>query len=419
MASIAWSALRGEGKPGSAIVDDAPAYDGLTSLSAIAQPRYLRDGQWRAWAETTASGLSVEHWRLARKWFAEVSIGSALVALVPLLTGARDLADLADALEALPLGDLARLAATADLIDPQTPLAAVDLLALRGDLAAARRFCDRYLRETGRRRAAIARALADPDGMRAELVSLLRVHHERVFGALDAQLSEERAQGATALRAQVERDGGAPPTYIRGRDDLAGFWPVVIAVSTILGDGLTHYYHDIDRSLFDVVDGLGGRAYEPFMALVGARRALGLSTRRRGGAPAEGAGRFADPAERWAALYTALGDPSRLKIVRALVERPRYGQELAVELGMSTATISHHLGALNKAGVLAMERRAHRTYFTVDARALRALLRQGEEFALGLGERLEERLEPGEASAADPAHGPAAGATPDAREGMA
>ena len=416
MASIDWSALGGAGKSSGAVVDDAPAYDGLISLSAVALPRYLRGAaEWRAWAETTASGLSVEHWRLARKWFAEVSIGSALAALIPLLTGARDLADLADALEAMPLGDVARLAATADLIDPQTPLDAADLLALRGDLPAARRFCDRYLREIGRRRAAIVRALADPEGVRAELVGLLRVHHERVYSALDARLREERARGATALRAQIERAGGAPPTYIRGRDDLAGFWPVVIGVSTILGDGLTHYYHDIDRSLFDVPGELEGRAqrpqqsYEPFIAIVGARRALGVSTRRRGVAPTEGAARFADPAERWAALYTALGDPSRLKIVRALVERPRYGQELAVDLGMSTATISHHLGALNKAGVLAMERRAHRTYFTLDARALQALLRQGEGFALGL-----------EDGAADRARGLADdAASPDAREGMA
>jgi DNA-binding transcriptional ArsR family regulator len=386
MASSGWSAT------GGVLVDAAPAYDGLISLGAIAQPRFLRGAEWRAWAETTARGLRMEQWRLTRKWFAETPIGLALVALAPLLTGARDLADLAAALEALPLGDLARIAATADMVDPQTPLDASDLLALRGDLAAARHFCDRYLGEAPRRRAAMARALADPEGMRAELAALLRTHDEQVFRALDARLADERERGASALRAQIERDGGAVPAYIRGRDDLQGFTPIVLGVSTLLGDALSLYYHDTDRTL---IDGLNGQPYEPFIAIVGARRALGLAARRRSGALPGSAERFADPASRWAALYTALSDPSRLKIVRLLGERPHYGQELAAALGMSTATISHHLDALNKTGALALERRAHRTYFTLDTLALRGLLRAGEHFALG------EPAEPQAAAHAD------------------
>lgn len=373
MATAGWSAT------GGVLVDAASAYDGLISLGAIAQPRLVRSAEWRVWAETTARGLRVEQWRLARKWFAETPIGLALVALAPLLRRARDLGDLAATLEALPLGDVARIAVTADMVDPRTPLDASDLLALRGDLAAARHFCDRYLGESPRRRAAMARALADPEGMRAELVALLRAHDEQVFRPLDAQLADERERGASALRAQIERDGGAVPAYIRGRDDLRGFAPVTLGVSTLLGDALSLYYHDTDRTL---IDGLDRQPYEPFIAIVGARRALGLATRRRSGALPDGAERFADPADRWAALYTALGDPSRLKIVRLLGERPHYGQELAAALGMSTATISHHLDALNKTGALALERRAHRTYFTLDTQALRGLLREGERFVL-------------------------------------
>lgn len=386
MASSGWSVTGARTPAGGVHVDAAPAYDGLISLGAIAQPRLVRSAEWRAWAETTARGLRVEQWRLTRKWFAETPIGPALVALAPLLTSARDLADLAATLEALPLGDLARIAATADMVDPQTPLDASDLLALQGDLAAARHFCDRYLGESPRRRAAMARALADPEGMRAELVGLLRAHDEQIYRALDVRVMDERERGASALRAQIERAGGAVPAYIRGSDDLQGFTPVVLGVSTILGDALSLYYHDTDRTL---IDGLDGHAYEPFIAIVGARKALGLATRRRSGALPGAAERFADPSIRWAALYTALGDPSRLKIVRLLAERPHYGQELATALGMSTATISHHLDALNKTGALALERRAHRTYFTIDTRALRELLREGERFALGEPDALD------------------------------
>jgi biotin operon repressor len=266
------------------------------------------------------------------------------------------------------------------MIAPQTPLDAADLLAVRGDLSAARHFCDRYLRATGRRRAAALHALVAPEETRAELLSTLREFDAQVFAALAPRLSEERQRAAVALRAQVERDGGMVPDFIRGRDDLQGFSPVIIGTSALLGDDLSLYYHDIDHTLID------GRDYEPFIVIAGARRALGLSPRRRSGALADGsedAERFADPATRWARVYTALADPSRLQIVRLLVERPRYGQELAAALGMSGATISHHLGALSKAGVLGVERRAHRTYFVLDQPTLRALLHQGEQFALG------------------------------------
>ncbi len=42
----------------------------------------------------------------------------------------------------------------------------------------------------------------------------------------------------------------------------------------------------------------------------------------------------------------ALGDPTRLKILRLLVERPCYLQEMARTLGVTPATVLHHLGVL-------------------------------------------------------------------------
>ncbi len=365
------------GGAGRVIVDDAPAYDALVALCAVAQPRFLKRSDWRAWAETAASGLSVEQWRRLRGWFAGAMVGYSLVALAPLLTGKRDLGDLADALEALPPGDLIRIVVTAEMIAPQTPLDATDLLALRGDLPAARHFCDRYLRASGRQRAAALRTLVAPEETRAELLATLREFDAHVFSALAPRLSDERARGATALCAQIERDGGLAPALISEHDDVQGFSPIIIGMSTLLGDAHSLYYHDTDHTLID------GRDYEPFIVIVGARQALGLAPHRHGAALAEGAERFADPATRWATLYTALADPSRLQIVRLLSARPHYGQELAAALGMSGATISHHLGALSKAGVLGVERQAHRTYFVLDQPTLRALLRQGEQFALG------------------------------------
>lgn len=357
------------------VVDDAPAYDGLISLRAVAQPSSLRRGPWREWAKATSNTLQVEQWRRLRRWFAETTFGDALVALIPLLTGARDLAELARALEAAPLADVMRVAVAAEFIDPQTPLEADDLLALRGDPLAAQRFCDRYLRVRGRQRAVMTRLLVAPEAARAEWLVMLREHDAGVFAALEPQLAPERERAVAALRAQIARDGGKAPAFILERDHLRGFSPIIIGTSALLGDTqCLYYYHDIDRTLVD------GRAYEPFIAIAGTQLALGLARRRRGGA--EGADRAIDPAIRWAAVYAALADPSRLRILRLLAERPRYGQELAAELGVSGATVSHHLSALSKAGILSIERQAHRTYCVLDRATLRALLRRGEGFAL-------------------------------------
>lgn len=55
-----------------------------------------------------------------------------------------------------------------------------------------------------------------------------------------------------------------------------------------------------------------------------------------------------------AGTFAALGDPTRLEAVRLLVEQPRRSSDIAEALGVSRATMSRHLRALAKAGVLAV-----------------------------------------------------------------
>ena len=51
-------------------------------------------------------------------------------------------------------------------------------------------------------------------------------------------------------------------------------------------------------------------------------------------------------------ILKALADPSRLKIVNALFERPQYVEELAQRLGLAVSTVSHHLKKLEAAGLI-------------------------------------------------------------------
>lgn len=50
--------------------------------------------------------------------------------------------------------------------------------------------------------------------------------------------------------------------------------------------------------------------------------------------------------ERLLSRLKALSDPTRLKILRQLVERPCYLQEMAKALGLTSATVLHHVGIL-------------------------------------------------------------------------
>jgi DNA-binding transcriptional ArsR family regulator len=64
-------------------------------------------------------------------------------------------------------------------------------------------------------------------------------------------------------------------------------------------------------------------------------------------------------------LYRALGDDTRLRILRLLAERDRYLTELAAELELSKPTISHHLAQLRSAGLVTWNEQGNLTYYTL------------------------------------------------------
>ena len=64
-------------------------------------------------------------------------------------------------------------------------------------------------------------------------------------------------------------------------------------------------------------------------------------------------------------LYRALGDESRLRILRLLAERDRYMTELANELQLSKPTINHHLAQLRSAGLVTVTQQGNLSYYTL------------------------------------------------------
>ncbi|GAB18730.1 putative ArsR family transcriptional regulator [Gordonia effusa NBRC 100432] len=70
----------------------------------------------------------------------------------------------------------------------------------------------------------------------------------------------------------------------------------------------------------------------------------------------------------------ALADPARIRIVSILMNADdvRSG-DLAAQLGLSEATISHHLSQLRKAGLVSSERRGMSVHSSANRDALDAL----------------------------------------------
>ncbi len=90
-----------------------------------------------------------------------------------------------------------------------------------------------------------------------------------------------------------------------------------------------------------------------------------------------------------ATLYNILGDETRLEIVRALAERPYYGQELAQKFldeqgrKISNATIFYHLSLLMKTGAVHLERIEHRVYYVLNPEQLQCRLIKAQTLLLG------------------------------------
>jgi DNA-binding transcriptional ArsR family regulator len=64
-------------------------------------------------------------------------------------------------------------------------------------------------------------------------------------------------------------------------------------------------------------------------------------------------------------LYRALGDESRLRILKLLAERDRYLTEIANELDLSKPTIMHHLATLRSAGLVTITEQGNMTYYSL------------------------------------------------------
>lgn len=70
-------------------------------------------------------------------------------------------------------------------------------------------------------------------------------------------------------------------------------------------------------------------------------------------------------------VFRALADPVRLQLVGLIAGGERCNAELAAELGVAPATVSHHLKVLRRAGLLRERKQAPFVHVQLDDQALR------------------------------------------------
>jgi len=82
-----------------------------------------------------------------------------------------------------------------------------------------------------------------------------------------------------------------------------------------------------------------------------------------------------------ARFFRALGDPTRLAIIRLVLVRPRSVSELIAELGVPQSRVSNHLACLRWCGFVTTERRGRQVIYSISDARLRRLLELASEMA--------------------------------------
>ncbi|MEM6456800.1 MAG: metalloregulator ArsR/SmtB family transcription factor [Acidobacteriota bacterium] len=84
-----------------------------------------------------------------------------------------------------------------------------------------------------------------------------------------------------------------------------------------------------------------------------------------------------DDAQQHAARFAALGHEARVRIVRSLLQAHPDGRvagEIQQQLDIPTSTLSHHLDALRREGLVTQQREGRYLRYRAGTQALRALL---------------------------------------------
>src|SRR5579875_1693711 len=193
-------------------------------------------------------------------------------------------------------------------------------------------------------RPTVRAALDDLQGARAELIRALHIWLEAVFAAEAPRIEPMLAREAAALEQRRREMAQEPFIELAMRgvqvSRPAGLRRIIFAPSYFCRPAV--YYHFWRGTL-------------TFCA------PIEFSTR-------DAESSFADPrapGEDILRFFEALGDSTRLRILRLLADREMYLTELAERLGLTKATTKHHMVRLRAAGFVTLYDRDRLTYYAL------------------------------------------------------
>jgi DNA-binding transcriptional ArsR family regulator len=311
--------------------DVRPVYDFLFSLSNdVGTTDDLPEDDRRWLADARASLPEADRASVARHFETNlcVLVGSVAVEAPE----ARDIASLLDRIEATDPIDLIRAILSDFVHDPET-VRLFDRLAAGDDEAR-----DLIVERVPEYQDGFRAMLADPLAAKAEVVSILRAW-EVVFRPI-----EDRIRGI------IERDFSLRAAE---RDALAG----VDLIERVTGGIRWLPEPGVERVVLAPVYFI--RPYN-FVLAGGDWRFFGYpvsdsAVQRDPLAPAPGLLR----------VHRALGDATRLRILKLLAGQDLYLTEIAVQLDLTKPTIKHHLALLRAAGLVTVVNEGAMTYYSL------------------------------------------------------
>jgi DNA-binding transcriptional ArsR family regulator len=310
-----------------------PALDFLVSLTLETEAEILpEDAAWLADATASLSdGVRRDHRRLLGMGEAGLGLGHALVGAVVADPSIHTSADVVAFAGRIGLADLVPHMCELDEAPAPEDLAA----AIAGDVDARAAIAGAAAPSV---RSALETALADPDGELRALRRVLRAWRER-YASVEPRITAMLQRDVAARQADLaalpidefveKATGGVRWVFDPGTRRL-------IMAPCYFGRPYNYFFGDrITRVIcYPLADA----------AIDGDIAALPTATVR---------------------LFKALGDESRLRILRLLADGDLYLTEIADRMGLSKPTVSHHMVQLRAAGLVTVTETGGLTYYSL------------------------------------------------------
>jgi DNA-binding transcriptional ArsR family regulator len=299
-------------------------------------------------------------------------VGALAFAVLHRLPDMDDAAALIAAIRALPDTEVVALAlACAGRLSADAPRSPGVLQSLANDPVWATEYVRRFLSPAPGEPARVVATVTQPGQARQRLARLLDDLFAGVFAPLLPALASAAHIADARMRALFAHDPAAfvAAHFPRGAHATSDAPACVCWPSAFLGAGWV--------TIVPLVMMASAVAESPAIIVYGSETLAEPAVARPG---AEGQiVPEAAPIETYQEVYRLLADPARWALIRLLVARPCYGQELSELLGLSIATVSHHLNGLKKLDLVRIEREEHRLYYHLRMDRLRALLAGAEQ----------------------------------------